>query len=190
MKRVKGSIFIDFVKTIKASKNPAYEKYLTAEDKQLLSQRLLPSAWYPFETFKHALEGIFEVLAKKNLDTVRGWGRVYGEAIISGFYTGIIRDGRPLESLQKYPTYLKNMLDFGSMEVKESGTNEALVTIRNFDPAFVPFFYIMFGWLERSLEMCGAKDVKSELISATWQGAPETQVKFVWKYKNSSPTAP
>ena len=181
MKRVKGSILIDFVKTIKASKDPAYEKYLTAEDKLLLSQRLLPSAWYSFETFKHFFQGVFEVLAKKNLETVRGWGRLYGEAIISGFYKGIIRDGHPLESLQKYPTYFKNMLDFGSVEVKEAGEGEALVTIRDFDPTFVPFFYMMFGWLERSLEMCGAKNIKSELVSATWQGAPETRIKFSWK---------
>jgi len=181
MKRVKGSILIDFIKTIKASKDPAYERYLTAEDRQLLSQRLLPSAWYPFETFRHAFQGIFEVLAKKNLDTVRSWGRLYGEAIVSGFYKGIIRDGHPMDSLQKYPTYLRNMLDFGSMEVKETGPTEALVTIRDFDPTLVPMFYMVFGWLERSLEMCGAKEIKSEVLAASWQGAPETKVKMTWK---------
>lgn len=181
MKRVKGSILIDFVKTIKASKEPAYEKYLTAEDKQLLSQRLLPSAWYPFETFKHFFQAVFEVLAKKNLETVRGWGRIYGESIISGFYKGLIRDGHPLESLQKQPTYLKNMFDFGSQEVKELAPTEALVMFRDFDPTFVPLYYMMFGWMERSLEMCGGKNIKSELVSATWQGAPETRIKFSWK---------
>lgn len=181
MKRVKGSILIDFVKTIKASKNPAYEKYLTEEDRKILGQRLLPSAWYPFETFQHMFQGIFEVLGKKNLETVRSWGRLYGEAIISGFYKGIIRDGQPLDSLQKYPTYLQSMLDFGSVEVKEVGPTSALVIVRDLDPTFVPMFYMMFGWLERSLEMCGAKDIKSELLAATWQGAPETQVKFSWK---------
>jgi uncharacterized protein (TIGR02265 family) len=181
MKRVKGSILIDFVKTIKASKNPAYEKYLTAEDKKLLSQRLLPSAWYPFETFKHAFQGLFEVLAKKDLETVPGWGRMYGEAIISGLYKGLIRDGHPMESLQKYPTYLQNMMDFGSVEVKELGTTEAVIAFRDFDTTLVPFSYLMFGWLERSLEMCGAKEIKNELLSAAWQGAPDTQLKFSWK---------
>lgn len=181
MKQVKGSVLIDFVKTIKASKSQAYDKYLTEEDKKLFSQRLLPSAWYPFDTFKRAFLGVFEVLAKKDLETVRKWGRMYGEAIISNLYRGIIREGHPMESLLKYPTYVRNMYDFGKVEVKELGPTTALITVTEFDPDFVPFYYIMFGWLERSLEMCGAKEIQSELVSASWQGAPQTQIKLSWK---------
>jgi uncharacterized protein (TIGR02265 family) len=181
MKRVKGSILIDFVKTIKASKSQGYEKYLTEEDRNLFSQRLLPSAWYPFETFKHVFQGVFEILAKKDLEAVRKWGRFYGEAIVSNLYKGIIREGHPMDSLLKYPTYLRNMFDFGKVEVKELGPAEALVTVMDFDPAFVPFYYILFGWLERTLEMCGAKNIQSEILTATWQGAPQTQIKFSWK---------
>jgi hypothetical protein len=34
--------------------------------------------------------------------------------------------------------------------------------------------------MERSLEMCGAKGIKSEFTSRSWQGGGETKVRMRW----------
>jgi hypothetical protein len=39
---------------------------------------------------------------------------------------------------------------------------------------------MMRGWLERSLELCGAKNIKTEALTKSWAGAPETKFKISW----------
>ena len=181
MKRAKGSVLIDFVKTIRADKTGAYDSLLTAEDKEIISQRILPSAWYPFETFKRCFNAVFEVLAKKNLEQVRKWGRIYGEAIMGSIYKGLLKQGEPKEYLKKYEVYIKNFFDFGSIEVEEEGENQVLLHIKGFDPEFVPLYYMMYGWLERTLELCGAKNIQGEFVKKSWEGADETAIRFRWE---------
>lgn len=181
MPNVKGTILIDFVKTIKADSSGAYNAYLNDLDREILHQRLLPSGWYPYQTFKNCFNAVFKVLAKGDLEKVRQWGRVYGEAIITGVYKSIIKEGEPLESLMKYSTHIRNFFDFGEILVEPVEKDQALVRIRGFDPTFQPQYSIMQGWLERSLELCGAKNIRTEVIAATWKGAPETIVKITWQ---------
>jgi hypothetical protein len=179
-RRIKGSILVDFVKTIKADKTGAYERYLTAQDKNIINQRILPSAWYPYETFRNCFNAVFEVLAKKNLDMVRQWGRFYGEQIIESLYKGLLKQGHPLDYIRKYEVYIKNFFDFGKIEVIEEAQNQVLIKMSEFDPEFPPLYSIMLGWLERTLELCGAKNIKMEVVSKSWEGAKETAVRFKW----------
>jgi hypothetical protein len=34
--------------------------------------------------------------------------------------------------------------------------------------------------MERGLELCGAKDVKSEFATKSWEGEPATSIRFTW----------
>jgi uncharacterized protein (TIGR02265 family) len=179
--KVKGSVLVDFIKTIRADKSGVYEPYLTDEDKKIIGQRILPSAWYPYETFKHCFQAVFEILAKGDPEKVREWGRSYGGTIMSGLYKGLLKQGEPMQYLKKYSTYIRNFFDFGAIEVKELSDNEVEMTIKDFDAEFVPAYYIMFGWLERTLEICGAKDIKSEVLERAWEGAPVTRIRISWK---------
>ena len=179
--KVKGSVLIDFIKTIRADKSGVYEPYLTDEDREIIDQRILPSAWYPYDTFKHCFQAIFEVLAKGDLEKIREWGRMYGEAIMKGIYKGLLKEGDPLHYLKKYNTYLRNFFDFGSIEIKELSENEVEMALKDFDAQFVPAYYMMFGWLERTLEVCGAKNIKFEVLDRAWEGAPETRISISWK---------
>ena len=179
--RVKGSVLIDFVKTIKADKTGVYDRFLTKEDQDIIRQRILPSAWYPYETFRNCFNAVYEVLAKKNLDTVRQWGRLYGEAIVANLYKGLLKQGHPLDYIKKYEIYVKNFFDFGKLEVIEEAQNQVLIKMLDFDPNFPPLYSIMFGWLERTLELCGAKNIKAELLSKSWEGAKETAIRLKWQ---------
>jgi hypothetical protein len=181
MMQVKGSVLIDFVKTIRADKSGVYDRYLTDEDKRLIQQRILPSAWYPFDTFKNVFQAAFEVLAKGDLEKVREWGRAYGEVITKTIYKGLLKKGQPMEHLKRYPTAIRNFFDAGSIEVKEVSKNEAEMILKGFDTGFVPIFYIMFGWLEKTLEMCGAKNIQFETLEKAWEGAPQTRIRMSWE---------
>ncbi len=177
---VKGTVLVDFIKTIRSDKRGVYDSYLTEDDRKIMEHRILPSAWYPYDTFKNCFRAVFEVLAKKDLDKVQEWGRLYGQEIMSGLYKGLLKEGDPMKYLKKYETYVRNFFDFGAIEVNEVSENAAELTIRGFDPSFAPIYYMMFGWLERTLELCGAEEIKSEILERSWEGGKTTRIRFSW----------
>ncbi len=181
MARVKGTILIDFVKTVKADHSGAYTPFLTPQDQAVISGRILPSGWYPYQTFINCFKAAVAVLAKNDMEAVRQWGRLYGENIVTGFYKGMIRDGAPMDSLQKYNSNIRNLFDFGEIQVEPLGQNQALIKILGFDPGFEAQYHMMRGWIERSLELSGARDITCEFVEKSWQGAPQTSLKFSWK---------
>lgn len=180
MKKVKGTVLVDFCKTIRADKSGVYEKYLSAEDRSLIAQKILPSAWYPYVTFKHCFTGAFEVLAKKNLDMVRQWGRAYGKSIMGGIYKGLLKEGEPMEYIKKYSVYIRNFLDFGAMEIEEEKSNSVRIKLYDFDPDFPPLFAIMQGWLECTMEMCGAKNIRTEALPKTANDRFDVAILLTW----------
>jgi len=181
MSRVKGTILIDFVKTIKADQTGVYDAYLADEDRELINSRILPSAWYPYDFFINCFTAVAQQLAKGDMKVVHEWGRIYGEAIITGVYRGMVKEGAPMDSLKKYGTHIRNLFDFGEIEVKPLTDSSAEIMIRGFKPDFEPQYHMMAGWVERSLELCGAKDINFTLKQKTWEGDPQTSAEISWK---------
>lgn len=180
MARVKGTILVDFVKTIRADKTGKYERHLTEGDREIISERILPSNWYPMDTFRNCFNAVVSELAGNDMARVRDWGRIYGESLITGVYRGIIKPGQPMTSLQRYGTHIRNFFDFGEVLVDPLGDNSARVTVRELDRDFESLHHMMNGWLERSLELCGARDVESKLVQTAWNGADCTMFDLAW----------
>jgi uncharacterized protein (TIGR02265 family) len=180
MKKAKGTILVDFIKTMKADKSGMFTKYLTDEDRKILGQRIMPSAWYPYETFKHCFQAAYEILAKSNPETVKQWGRLYGSAIMGGIYKNLLKAGEPMEYIKKYEVYVKNFLDFGKIEIKEEGNKQVVLKLFDFDPDFTPLYYIMYGWLECTLEMVGAKDLKIEILPKSPSDKHDAAIRMTW----------
>jgi len=75
-KRVKGTLLLDYVCMIRANKDKDWQKYLKPEDWEIINGRILPSLWYPYETFERAGMATFYVLGGGNFDAVRAWGKI------------------------------------------------------------------------------------------------------------------
>jgi hypothetical protein len=177
---VKGSIFITIVRIIKKDKSGVYSKYLTTKDREILNQQILTSTWYPFETYKHCLTAIFEVVAKKDLEVAKQWGRLECQAAMTTIYAGIITGRDPMSFLKRYEIVHKNFFDFGKIDITVEGKNRILYKSSEFDVGFVPLYYLTQGWIERGLELCGAKNIKCEFTSKGWEGQPFTAMRFTW----------
>jgi len=177
---IKGSVVIEVVKVIRKDKTGVFDKYLTGQDREIISQKILPSIWYPFETYKHCINAAFEVYAKKNPEILREWGRNAAQAAMTTLYTAYVTGRDPLTFLNKYEMIHKSFLDFSRVEVIKEKENQVLFKLHEMDPECVPFFYIIQGWLERGMELCGAKNIKLEFISKSWEGNPETTLRISW----------
>jgi hypothetical protein len=177
---VKGSICINLVKMIKSDKSGACDKFLTDKDREIMNQKILSSIWYPFETYKHCINALFEVFAKKDPKVVIEWGRAVSQNAMTTIYAAYITSRDPMYFLNKYEIIHKNFLDFGKIEVVLEEQNQVLFKLSQLDPECVPFFYLIQGWLERGIELCGAKNIKIVLITKSWGGQPDTSFRITW----------
>jgi hypothetical protein len=177
---IKGSVVIPVVKAIKSDKSGVFDKYLTNKDREIISQKLLPSMWYPFETYKHCINGAFEVYAKKNPEVIREWGRNVAQEAMTTIYAAFVTKRNPLDFLNTYEKIHKSFLDFSSVEVIPEKENQVLFKLLDLDPECIPFFYLIQGWLERGMELCGAKNTKLEFVSKSWEGKPDTSLRITW----------
>ncbi len=179
-KKVKGPVFIELVKMIKKDKSGVYDTYLTKKDREIISQKLLPSTWYPYEIYKRCLQAVFEVVAKNDLEVAKEWGRAACQTVMTGIYANVVKNCDPFSFIKKYQTTYRNIYDFGKTEVVAEGENQAVYTLSDFDAQFALGYYPIQGWLERGLELCGAKNVKSEFVTKSWEGQPATSIRFSW----------
>jgi uncharacterized protein (TIGR02265 family) len=180
MAKVKGTMILGLVKTIRADTGNTYDPHLTDQDRALVARQILPSSWYPFDQFKRIFNTVMEVLVGSNTELVRTIGRSYGRDIVHSVYKNLVIEGDPMESLKKNQIAFKMFFDFGESSFERLSDHSGRVTIAGFDPSFERFYYILAGWLEECLELSGAKNVNSTFTSRSWEGDPDTVVEFSW----------
>jgi len=180
MRKVKGSIFIPWVKAIKADKSGSYDDYLTQEDKEILAGLILPSSWYSFETYKHCFNAVSSVFARNNPETVRLWGREYSNQIMGSVYKRAIQYGDPKLAMEQFEYVFKSMFNFARVDTKIVSDTELIFSIEEYDPDFELCYHLFRGWLEKFIELCLKKEVRSEFLQKTWEGAPLTQIRVAW----------
>jgi len=180
MREVKGTMFVVFAKTIRADKSGVYDALLTDEDKEIIAQRILSVGWYPFETYKNCFNAVYKVEGKNDPEICRQWGRINGELTMTSIYQGAIKKGDPEGALNLFKMYYKNMFNFGEMIFDMLSGNETIIKIKDFDANFEPYYNVVRGWMERFLELCVDKSVKSEFVSKSWRGDSDTKIKLRW----------
>jgi len=180
MRKVKGSIFIPWVKMIRADKTGLFDDHLTPEDKETLSGLVLPSSWYSFEIYKNCMTAVAEVIAQNNSEILRAWGKEFGKTIMGSVYKRAIQEENPKQAVEQFVYVFKSVFNFARMKMEEISDNEVLVSFEEFDPDFEVWFTVSVGWLEQTIGLCVNKAVQFEFLQKTWEGAPLTQFKITW----------
>src|SRR4029079_1407015 len=75
MRQVRGVLFVDYVRMLRAQKRADWTEHLAAEDMCYLQLQIAPAAWYPMATFERMGNAILATVARGELFPVRMWGR-------------------------------------------------------------------------------------------------------------------
>jgi hypothetical protein len=73
---VKGVLFLDYVRMIKSRRDVDWDKYLVPADREYLQGMVLPSQWYPLESYQRMGVAVLRELAGGKMEVVRLWGRL------------------------------------------------------------------------------------------------------------------
>ena len=182
--KVKGTMLIDQVRMIKGNKDKDWNKYIKPEDWNIIKGMVMPSEWYPLDTYKRCGRSIFQLLASGNTELVRLRGRMRGKELFETTYKHVISDHNPMNSLSSFVNLYGQLFSVSPIEFKKIDAKHACVLYRYDedpnDPGHIHFCYQLMGHLDVLLEMAGGKNVKIEMIEKLWEGAGATVFDIQW----------
>ncbi|MBN1803468.1 MAG: hypothetical protein JW891_18305 [Candidatus Lokiarchaeota archaeon] len=178
MKQVKGSMFKEVVKVIKANKTGAYDN-LSDETKKFLQQRILSSAWYPLAAYKEGLNAIVNVVARGKKEIVVKWGKQFCDGMMKSLYKQIVAEGNVKLAMERYKRFHNMIFNFSQMDYNFVSDNEIVITYTDSEPDFENYYYLIKGWNERFFEICtDKKTVGSSFLEKSWEGKKNTKIKI------------
>ena len=126
-----------------------------------------------------------EVIARLFYDDQEGvaWelGRFSADFALRGIYKIFVRLGSPNFIVRRasrvFATYYTNAV----LRVVDSGSHHAVVHILEFPEPHRLVDRRMGGFMERAVEISGARNVKGTIESSLTEGDPLTEFRFVWE---------
>jgi len=180
--RVRGSLFVEYVRMLKARKDVDWRQRLPPEDLPYLAQRIEPEAWYPMATFERLGLEILELVADGDLEAVRAWGHITVRAL-GTLHGDLVVEGDPRESVMRFHVMRRTLFDFEAATILRLHDGEARLQIGyGMSPAAEEAAsYQTLGFFEGLLDLAGATDVRGDFASRSWRGDDRTVIALGWK---------
>jgi len=181
--RVKGSLVIDIVKAIRGFKDKPWDKYLTKEAQDLVSQRILHAVWYPAEPALCCLRAIYHLIGGDDPRMAKEWGRINGLRTFEETYKVLFSaNGDTADTLKKLDTVASFSLFKGiRIESRQINKNHSQFSLFSEDPNTEPVMYFVQGWIEVLIEKTGGRNGKVKIIEKHWEGAKATVLDVKWE---------
>jgi hypothetical protein len=179
--QVKGTLFVDYVRMLRAKKDVDWARYLTPSDLEYLDQRIIGDDWYPMASFERMGVAILSEVAESNLQLVRDWGRMSIDWLCA-VHPNLVAPDDPRESLMRFQVLRQSFFDYPALVMRDITDGEAHVVIAYGmgHRAEEAASFQTLGFFQRLLEVSGAKDVKIGFEGTSWDGAPNTLLAMQW----------
>lgn len=181
MRNVRGVLFLDYVRMLKAHKGVEWDSILAPEDVTYLKQQIDANTWYPMATFERMGNAILRYVAGDRVLPVQLWGR-FSAAQLRAVHPRLLEPGDPVETLTRFRVMRETFFDFPALEVLMLHEGEAQIAIHYYMGATAEeaASYQTMGFFEGLLELAGAKDIRAVFKAKQWQGAPRTILDLRW----------
>jgi hypothetical protein len=181
-RQVRGVLFADYVRMIRANRQVDWSGFLEEKDLPYLSAWIEGREWYPMETYERMGLAILETVADGDLGLIRLWGRETLDLLVEK-EPDLLALGDPRETFARFQVLRQTLFDFPSVEARVVRDGKALLEI---DYGMSPLAeeaacHQSLGFLERLLELSGADEIDVRLTACSWSGAERTVMKVCWR---------
>jgi hypothetical protein len=179
---VKGTLFVDYVRMLRATKGISWPDHFQKEDLPYLTERIEPDAWYPMATFERMGVVILEHIAKGELEVVRAFGAASVDWL-SQTHPTLLAPHDPRESIMRFQVLRQSFFDFPALEVIGVSDADAQLRIdyRMGPVAEEAASMQTMGFFTRLLELSKAKEVQASFKTRSWAGDPWTLLELTWQ---------
>ena len=133
---------------------------LNPEDSERMGTTILASAWYPVAFLLAVMKAAKEEFGSQMPDVITQMGRASADYAHTTVYKLVFKVGSPQWIISKASVIFSSYYDRGQMVVTESGAGFAVVELRDFGEPAPEFCERIAGWIVRTWELSGAKNVK------------------------------
>jgi hypothetical protein len=181
-RKVKGILFLDYVRMLRGHKNVDWSAFLPAEDLPYLVRRIEPAGWYPMATFERIGNQILRLIARGEMVAVRSWGRLSVDQLRAS-QPILVEPGDPVETLNRFRVLRATYFDFDALEVLMLHDGQSHIAIHYYMGAVAEeaASWQTMGFFERLLEVAGATDVTAKFLERSWAGSPRTLLALDWR---------
>jgi hypothetical protein len=170
MTQVKGSTLVPRINYLKAhDPGGVWDRFLaglTRECADQVTSGLMTHEWYPLDHYVQISRGIDRILGRGDLKLVWELGRYSAEEALKGIYKVFLKIGSPEFVVSAAATIWKQYYDTGRLSIlKEDaadGRKHYRLTVQGFQQEDDAIWLSIGGWIERTLELSGARRVKVE----------------------------
>jgi hypothetical protein len=183
-RNVKGVLFADYVRMIRALKNLDLSRDLAPEDVPYLTHLIMSDQWYPMATFERLGNSILHAIAKGNLEAVRMWGRFSVDQLRTENPALVVEDN-PVETLMRFRVLRATYFDFEAIEIPTLTEGHAQIVVHYHmgDMAEEAASHQTMGFFERLLEVAGAVSTDARFRQRSWTGDARTVIELNWTMK-------
>lgn len=181
MRRVKGTLFVDYVRMLRSRKDVDWSRHLWPEDLALLRERVQTDAWYPMDAFERMGLAILAEISS-DMQVVQAWGRAQIDWLCVT-HENLVAPGDPCDTLMRFRVLRSSFFDFSALEVPVLNDGEASVLVAyGMSPrAEEAAAWQTLGFFERLLQVAGAHDVLAQFASKSWTGDLVTAIDLHWQ---------
>jgi len=180
-RNVKGVLFADYVRMIRAHKDIDWASKLPREDLFYLRSKIEPLEWYPMETFERFGNVILAEIAGSDLRAVRMWGSLSVDQLAAAT-PALVAEGDAVETMMRFRVQRATYFDFEALEIPTLTEDHAHVVIHYFmgPIAEEAASQQTRGFFERLLEKAGARAISADFSERSWAGDPRTLLTLTW----------
>lgn len=180
-RRVKGALFVDYVRMLRAHKAADWSRHLQPEDMSWLVRRIEADEWYPMASFERMGVAILAEIAHGDLEQVRMFGRLSIDWLCRQ-YDNLLAAGDPVDTLMRFQVLRRSFFEYAALEMSSVSDGEAAVNVRYgmSSRAEEAASWQTLGFFERLLDVAGAADVKAWFSSRSWAGDAATVIQLRW----------
>jgi uncharacterized protein (TIGR02265 family) len=152
---------------------------LPAEDRAALGPGVLASSWYPMDAFLRFMQEAERQVGPQEPDVVRRMGRTSSEYSLKGVYKVFFKFGSPEFIISRAAGVFGSYYDTGEMTVVDSAAKHAVIELAAFAGA-PQFCERVYGWMERTLELAGARKVELAHSACVHRGDALCRYEATW----------
>lgn len=141
----------------------------------------LASSWCPMESLLRFMQEARSQLGPREPDLLRNMGRASCDYGVTGVYKIFFKVGSPEFIISRATRVFSSYYDTGRIAVVDSRDGRAVVEVTGLEGSTPEFCERIYGWMSRTLELAGAKGLKSAHSLCVHRGDPVCRFEGDWE---------
>ncbi|MCG8458966.1 MAG: DUF2378 family protein [Holophagales bacterium] len=130
-----------------------------------LGERVLVASWYPEEDHVRLMKVVAQLYAQPGKDVWQWMGVQTARMDLRELYASMVAQGRPQETLKRFPALWRLYRTAGRAEVQTLGSRRGIVRLYDYPFLCPEIERLLGGYLEEALRLSGASEISAQVTS-------------------------